>query len=150
MDAGVDPKLAANWLTTDLFRMMNANDIEREFIERIPVTAENFASLLNLVQQGSINQSTARKQVLPRMWSSGADARAIVDAKGLAQISDQAVIAASVSKVLAENDDMLQRFLAGNNKVLNALFGKIMGELRGKGDPAVVRRVLMDELENMK
>ena len=45
---------------------------------------------------------------------------------------------------------MLQRYLGGNEKVLNALFGKIMGELRGKGDPAVVRRVLMDELENME
>ena len=150
VDKGVDPKLAANWLTTELFRLMNANDIERECIERIPVSAENFASLLTLVQQGSINQSTARKQVLPRMWSSGADARAIVDEQGLAQISDQAVIAASVSRVLGENDDLLQRFLGGNQKVLNALFGKIMGELRGKGDPAVVRRVLMDELENME
>ncbi|MCY3915250.1 MAG: Asp-tRNA(Asn)/Glu-tRNA(Gln) amidotransferase subunit GatB [Chloroflexi bacterium] len=150
VDAGVDPKLAANWLTTDLFRMMNANDIERECIERIPVTAQNFASLLTLVQQGTINQSTARKQALPAMWSSGADARAIVDEQGLAQISDQDLIAASVSKVLGENDDMLQRFLGGNKKVLNALFGKIMGELRGKGDPAVVRRLLMDTIEKME
>ena len=149
VDAGVDPKLAANWLTTDLFRMMNANEIEREFIEQIPVSARNFASLLTLVQQGAINQSTARKQVLPEMWSSGKDARAIVDEQGLAQISDQALIAASVGKVLGENDDMLQRYLGGNQKVLNALFGKIMGELRGKGDPTVVRRVLMDKLENM-
>ena len=148
--AGVDPKLAANWLTTDLFRMMNANDIEREYIERIPVSAGNFASLLTLVQQGTINQSTARKQVLPAMWSSGADARAIVDEQGLAQISDQDVIAATVNKALSENDEMLQRYLGGNEKVLNALFGKIMGELRGKGDPAVVRRVLMDKLANMK
>ena len=149
VDAGVDPKLAANWLTTDQFRMMNANDIEREYIERITVSAENFASLLTLVQQGTINQSTARKQVLPAMWSSGADARAIVDEKNLAQISDQSVIAATVNKVLGENDDMLQRYLGGNQKVLNALFGKIMGELRGKGDPAVVRRVLMDTIEKM-
>ncbi len=150
VEAGVEPKLAANWLTTDLFRMMNANDIEREFIEQIPVSAENFAGLLTLVQQGAINQSTARKQVLPAMWSSGKDARAIVDAKGLAQISDQSVIAASVDKALGENDDMLQRYLGGNQKVLNALLGKIMGELRGKGDPAVVRSVLLDKLEDMK
>ena len=148
--AGIDPKLAANWLTTDLFRMMNANDIERESIAGIPVSAGNFASLLTLVQQGTINQSTARKQVLPAMWSSGEDARAIVDEKGLAQISDQSVIAASIDKTLSQNDDMLQRYLAGNHKVLNALFGKIMGEMRGKGDPAVVRRVLMDKLEDIK
>ena len=101
-----------------------------------------------LIEQGTINQSTARKQVLPEMWSSGRDARAIVDEKGLAQISDPAIIEASVDKVLAENDDLLQRYLDGNHKVLNALFGKIMGAMRGQGDPAVVRRTLMDKLEN--
>ena len=148
--SGVGPKLAANWLTTDLFRMMNRNEVEREMIERIPVSAENFASLLRLVQQGAINHGTARKQVLPEMWSTGADARAIVDAKGLAQISDQSVLEAAVDKVLADNDDMLQRYLGGNEKVLNALFGKIMGEMRGKGDPAVVRPLLLDKLERLK
>ena len=114
------------------------------------MSAENFASLLTLVQQGTINQSTARKKVLPEMWSSGKDARAIVDERGLAQISDPAIIEASVDKVLAQNDDMLQRYLGGNEKVLNALFGKIMGELRGKGDPGIVRRVLLDKLAEIK
>jgi len=150
VESGVDPKLAANWLTTDLFRMMNRNEVEREMIEGIPVSAENFASLLTLVQQGTINQSTARKKVLPEMWSSGNNARAIVDERGLAQISDPVIIEASVDKVLAQNDDMLQRYLGGNEKVLNALFGKIMGELRGKGDPSIVRRVLLDKLVEMK
>ena len=147
--SGVDPKLAANWLSTDLFRMMNANNVEREKIDGIAISAPNFASLLTMVQQGIINQSTARKKVLPIMWSAGEEARAIVDRQGLAQISDPAAIEASVDKVLAENDDMLQRYLAGNKKVLNALFGKIMGEMRGKGDPAVVRRVLTEKLSDM-
>ena len=150
VDAGVDPKLAANWLATDLFRMMNANEVEREMIAGIPVRAPNFASLLTLIEQGTINQSTARKQVLPQMWSTGADARDIVEDRGLAQISDPAAIEASVDKVLAENDDLLQRYLGGNEKVLNALFGKIMGAMRGKADPAIVRRVLLDKLEGMK
>ena len=95
MEDGVDAKLAANWLTTDLFGMMNARDVEREAIESIPVSADNFASLLNLVQEGTINASTARKKVLPEMWKSGKNARAIVDEQGLAQISDRTVIEAS-------------------------------------------------------
>ena len=148
--SGVDPKLAANWLTTDLFGLMNAREVEREAIESIPVSANNFAGLLSLIQEGKINQSTARKKVLPEMWKTGKHARAIVDAGGLAQISDTFVIEASADKVLAQNDDMVQRYLGGNEKVLNALFGKIMGELRGKGDPAVVRRVLLDKLENIR
>ncbi len=149
VDAGVKPKLAANWLTTDLFGLMNAREVEREAIESIPVSADNFAGLLNLVQEGKINASTARKKVLPEMWKTGKDARAIVDEGGLAQVSDTAVIEASAEKVLAQNDDMVQRYLGGNQKVLNALFGKIMGEMRGKGDPAVVRRILLDKLANM-
>ena len=150
VEAGVDPKLAANWLTTDLFGLMNAREVEREAIESIPVSADNFAGLLNLVQEGKINASTARKKVLPEMWKTGKDARAIVDEGGLAQVSDTAVIEASADKVLDANDDMVQRYLGGNEKVLNALFGKIMGELRGKGDPAVVRRVLMGKLDSLR
>lgn len=150
LKSGLDPKLAANWLTTDLFRLMNANEIEREQIDSIPVSAENFASLLTLVQQGTINQSTARKKVLPKMWSAGEEAAAIVEQQGLAQISDPAIIEGSVDKTLDQNADMLQRYLGGNEKVLNALFGKVMGEMRGKGDPAVVRRVLLDKLEKQK
>ena len=150
VDSGIEPKLAANWLTTDLFGMMNVREVEREAIESIPVSADNFAGLLRLVQEGKINPSTARKKVLPEMWQTGKDARAIVAEGGLAQISDESVIEASADKVLAQNDDMAQRYLGGNEKVLNALFGKIMAEMRGKGDPAVVRRVLLDKLGDMK
>ena len=54
---------------------------------------------------------------------------------GLAQVSDEGLIGDTIEKVLSANDDMVQRFLAGNDKVINAIFGRIMGELRGKGDP---------------
>ncbi|MYI40737.1 MAG: Asp-tRNA(Asn)/Glu-tRNA(Gln) amidotransferase GatCAB subunit B, partial [Chloroflexi bacterium] len=52
-------------------------------------------------------------------------------------------------KALIENDAMVARYLAGNDKVINALFGRIMGALRGKGDPAVVRRVLNEKLAEL-
>ena len=148
--AGVDPKLAANWLTTDLFRLMNEHEIEREAIASIPISAARFAGLLALVEKGSVNPSTARKKVLSAMWASGREAAAIVEEQGLAQISDEAVIAAKVDKVLAENDALVQRLLAGNSKVINALFGKIMGEMRGKGDPKIVRQTLQQKLKNLE
>ena len=149
VDAGIDAKVAANWLTTEVFRLMNAAEIERDAIESIPLSAQRFAGLLALVQAGTINQSTARKQVLPDMWKSGKDARQIVDERGLAQVSDAAVIGDIVDKVLADNDELVARYLAGNDKVINALFGRIMGALRGKGDPAVVRRALTEKLAEM-
>ncbi len=147
---GIDAKLAANWLSTDLFRLMNAQEVEREAINSIPLTASNFAGLLALVQQGFINQNTARKKVLSEMWKTGEDAHSIVEARGLAQISDPALISQKVDQIISENGDMVERYLAGNDKVLNALFGKIMGEMRGKGDPAIVRRSLLEKLERLK
>ncbi len=147
---GVDPKLASNWITTDLFRLMNEHDIEREAIDTIPITAENFADLLMLIQKGTINQSTARKKVVSEMWDTGKTAQAIVEEKGLAQVSDTGLITEKVEKVMGENDDLVQSLLGGNDKVMNALFGKIMGEMRGKGDPKVVREVLQQKLEDMK
>ena len=147
---GIDPKLTSNWLTTDLFRLMNEHEIEREAIGAIPISAADFAGLLALVEKNVINQSIARKKVLTEMWTSGRKAQTIVDEKGLAQISDPDVIGAKVGKVIAENDKMVQKLLAGNSKVMNALFGKIMGEMRGKGDPRIVRQILQDKLDKMK
>ena len=146
VESGIDAKVAANWLTTDVFRLMNAAEIERDAIGSMPLSAQRFAGLLALVEAGAINQSTARKQVLPEMWTSGKDARQIVDERGLAQVSDASVIGDIVENVLADNDELVTRYLAGNDKVINALFGRIMGALRGKGDPAVVRRVLTEKL----
>ena len=150
VEQGIDPKLASNWITTDLFSMMNKHEIEREAIDTIPISAENFAGLLSLIEKGIINQSTASKKVLPEMWAEGKTAQTIVDEKGLAQVSDPALIGEKVEKVLKENDDIVQRILGGNDKVINALFGKIMGELRGKGDPKIVRQILQEKLDAMK
>ena len=150
IDNGIDAKLASNWITTDLFRMMNANEIERESIDAVPFTASDFAALLALVQDGTINQSTARKKVLPDMWNTGRSAKEIVDEKGLAQISDPDIIDTAVEKVMATNEDMVKRVLDGNDKVINALFGRVMGELRGKADPGVARKILQSKLESMR
>ena len=147
---GIEAKLASNWITTDLFRLMNANEVEREDINQIPISANGFAELLALVEDGTINQNTARKRVLAEMWRTGECARTIVEANGLAQITDPEVISAAVSKVMSNNDDMVQKLLAGNDKVLNALFGKIMGEMRGKADPSIVRKILQDCITELK
>ncbi len=150
IDHGIDAKLASNWITTDLFRMMNAKEIERESIDAVPLTASEFAGLLALVQDGTINQSTARKKVLADMWNTGKSAKEIVDEKGLAQISDPDIIDTAVDKVMATNEDMVKRVLDGNDKVINALFGRVMGELRGKADPGVARKILQSKLESMR
>ncbi|MCY4537027.1 MAG: Asp-tRNA(Asn)/Glu-tRNA(Gln) amidotransferase subunit GatB [Chloroflexi bacterium] len=150
IDNGVDAKIASNWITTDLFRMMKAHDIERETIDALPISAKHFAEMLTLVQNGAINQSTARKKVLAEMWNTGKSAKDIVEERALAQISDPDIIGAAVEKVMAKNQDMVHRLLDGNDKVINALFGRVMGELRGKADPGLARRILQSRIDTMK
>ena len=150
VDSGIEPKLAANWLTTDLFRLMNSEELEREAIASIPLSASRFAALLKMVQDGTINQNTARNKVLPEMWRTGQEAETIVAQQGLAQVSDPALIGERVAEVMRANEDMVNRYLGGNEKVLNALFGKIMGGMRGKGDPAIVRQILMEKLNKLR
>ncbi|MEO1290734.1 MAG: Asp-tRNA(Asn)/Glu-tRNA(Gln) amidotransferase GatCAB subunit B, partial [Chloroflexota bacterium] len=145
-----DAKTVANWVTGDLFRLLNEDRIDREDIATINITPENFAKMLMLVEEGTINATTARKKVLPVMWSEGKDAQQIVDDEGLAQVSDTSIISEKVQEAVDNNPDMVQKYLDGNENVINAIFGRVMGALRGQGDPKVVRQVLTEKLESMK
>ena len=148
--AGIDAKTTANWITGDLFSLLNNHNVEREHIAETNIPAENFAGLLKLVADGKINANTAKSKVLPAMWEMGKDAPTIVDEQGLAQISDTSEIASMVSQAVADNANMVERYLAGEDKLFNALFGRIMSALKGKGNPQVVREQLQEQLDEMK
>lgn len=147
---GVEAKTVANWMTGDLFSILNNEKIERDDIANTNINATNFAKLIKLVDGGTINAGTARKKVIPTMWETGNDPQVIVDEQGLAQISDTSVIEEQVDAVVARSGDMVQRYLDGNDKLFNAIFGQIMGALKGKGDPQVVRQLLQTKLDGMK
>jgi aspartyl-tRNA(Asn)/glutamyl-tRNA(Gln) amidotransferase subunit B len=147
---GANAKTAANWFTGDLFRLLNDHKVDREEIGRTRISPQNFASLLNLIESGQINAATARREVLPVMWETGQDAAAIVQEKGLAQVSDTSVISEQVAQVIARNDDAVQKYLNGEEKVFNALFGQVMGALKGKANPAVVKDALKAALDALK
>jgi aspartyl-tRNA(Asn)/glutamyl-tRNA(Gln) amidotransferase subunit B len=147
---GANAKTTANWFTGDLFRLLNDNNIAREDIASTKITAENFATFVKLVDGGQINAATARKDVLPAMWESGQNADTIVKDKGLAQVSDTGIITEAIAQALAKNADVVTRYLNGEEKVFNALFGQIMGALKGKANPAVVKDILTETLNGMK
>jgi aspartyl-tRNA(Asn)/glutamyl-tRNA(Gln) amidotransferase subunit B len=147
---GIEAKTVSNWVTGDLFGLLNAEKVDREAIDQTNISPENFAQLITLVEKGTINAQTAKKTVLPIMWETGKDGAQIVEDEGLAQISDENLISETVQAALDENPDMVQKYLDGNEKVMNALFGKTMGKLRGKGDPGVVRQVLQEKLDTLK
>ncbi len=148
--AGTDAKAAANWIITNLFALMNrAPSTPWENIRRTNVPAAHLAELIRMGADGVINNNTAVK-VLAAMWDSGERAATIVEREGLAQVSDAGLIDEIVAKVMAENPDMVQGLLGGKDKLFNALFGKVMGELKGKGDPQVVRDTLTRKLDDLK
>jgi len=147
---GVEAKSVANWVTGDLFRLLNEHKVDREELDKTNISAENFAKMIALVEKGTINANTARSKVLTIMWAEGKDAAQIVEDEGLAQISDTGAIAAKVQEAIDSNPAMVEKYLAGNEKLVNAIFGQAMRLLQGKGDPQVVRSVLQDKLNTMK
>lgn len=147
---GVDAKTVSNWVTGDIFRLLNEAKIDREDIAKTNISAENFAELIMLVEDKTINATTARKKVLPIMWDEGKSAKAIVEENSLAQVSDTSLISEKVQEAIDANGDMVEKYLDGNENVINAIFGRVMGLLRGQGDPAVVRQILTEKLDSLK
>jgi len=109
------------------------------------VTAPNLRDLIALRDGGRITNNTA-KAVLDEMFQTGQTAQAIVDAKGLAAVSDDTAIVAEVDKAIAANPDIVAKFKAGNEKSKNALTGQVMKALKGQARPDVVNRLIDERL----
>src|SRR5690606_5927873 len=149
LGAGADPKQAANWILTNLFALMNKAGVEREALAEGNIPAANLAELVKMVGSGAINNNTA-VSVLAKMWDSGEKASVIVEREGLAQVSDTSAIAAVVDQVIGENPDLVQKYLDGNEKMLQALFGPVMKAMKGKGNPQTIREILQERLDSKR
>ena len=143
---GANPKTTANLLLGNLFSLMNRDGIERETIATTKIPAANLGALVKILDAGAINRATALI-VLNDMWDSGQNPEAIVREKGLAQISDTGAIEAAVAAALADNDAVVQRYLAGEEKVFGALMGSVMKALKGQGNPQLIRETMMRQLD---
>jgi aspartyl-tRNA(Asn)/glutamyl-tRNA(Gln) amidotransferase subunit B len=145
VEAGSDPKQAANWITGELFRLMNLENLEIGGVQtRVPPV--RLAGLLGLVEKNTININTA-KGVLAEMLSSGQTAQAIVEAQGLAQVSDAAALAPVIRQVLDQHPDEVAQYLAGKEALSGWLMGQVMRATRGKANPQLARELLLAQLE---
>lgn len=131
------------WVTGELFSLMNASGTG---FETNKVQPKDLADLLTMVTTGKINQNTA-KAVLTEMFATGQPAAGIVEAKGLAQVSDTGFISKIVSEALAENAGEVTSYKAGKITVANFLFGQVMRKAGGKANPQVVRTELERQLK---
>jgi aspartyl-tRNA(Asn)/glutamyl-tRNA(Gln) amidotransferase subunit B len=136
--AGRDPKVVAGWVMGELQRDLRELD---HTMATNPVSPERLGELLDLVAAGTVS-ATAAKDVLAEMFSSDASPAAIVDRKGLAQISDSAELEAVVERVVAANPELVAKFRAGKRGVLGALVGQVMRETRGRANPGLVNQLL--------
>jgi aspartyl-tRNA(Asn)/glutamyl-tRNA(Gln) amidotransferase subunit B len=138
---GRDPKLAAYWVIGDLFGALNKKGLG---IEQSPVAADQLGGLIDLIADGTISGRIA-KDVFAEMIETGADAAAIVEQKGLRQLSDTGAIQAAVDAALAAHPAQVAQY-ATNPKVLGFFIGQVMKATQGKANPALVNELLRKKL----
>lgn len=144
INAGGNPKLAANWVMGGISAKLNTED---KTIADSPISANSLARLLKRISDATISNNAA-KQVFEEMWSGNQDVDAIIDAKGLKQVSDSNAIEAIVDEVIAANVAMVDEFKAGKQKAFNALVGQTMKASKGKANPVQVNQILKNKLNN--
>jgi aspartyl-tRNA(Asn)/glutamyl-tRNA(Gln) amidotransferase subunit B len=136
--AGVDPRLAGNWLLGEVSAALNKAEID---IVQAPVSSASLAGMLRRIADGTISGKLA-KQVFEAMWAGEGDADAIIAARGLRQISDAGAIEQIVADVLAANAAIVAEYKAGKEKAFQSLVGKAMAATRGKANPIEVNAAL--------
>lgn len=138
-------KLAANWVLGELSAALNRDDIN---IDTSPVQPVALAGLINRIIDGTISNKMGR-EVFTALWEGkdGQDADAIIEARGLKQISDSGAISAMIDGVLAAHPAIVEEYHAGKQKAFNSLVGQVMKAAKGKANPQQVNDLLKQKLD---
>jgi aspartyl-tRNA(Asn)/glutamyl-tRNA(Gln) amidotransferase subunit B len=138
---GRDPKAAANWVINDLFGRLNK---EGRDIAAAPVSAAQLGAILDLIAEGTISGKIA-KDLFDIVWTDGGDPRAIVDARGLKQVTDAGAIARVIDEIIASNPDKAAQ-AKQNEKLVGWFVGQVMKASGGKANPQAVNALLREKL----
>ena len=139
-------KIVANWLMGDISRRINDSDMQD--IRDVKFTAEDLGDLIILIDKGTISSAIAKK-VFDDMFETGKKPEDIVKEKGLVQITDEGAIKEIVIKVIAENPQSVADYKAGKDKAVGFIVGQVMKASKGKANPGIVNKLIMEELKNM-
>jgi aspartyl-tRNA(Asn)/glutamyl-tRNA(Gln) amidotransferase subunit B len=137
-----DPKLAANWVIVELFGALNRLGKD---IGTSPVSAKQLAGLLDLIENDTISGRIA-KDVFGFMIETGKDAAAIVEERGLKQVTDSGAIESAIDKVIADNAAKVADYRAGKQALFGWFVGQVMKSTGGKANPAAVNEILKRKL----
>ena len=139
---GTVPKIACNWITGDLTRAMNESG---KTLSEISLTPKNLADLTILIDQGEISSKIA-KTVFSEMLDSGGNPNAIIEEKGLEQITDEKELGRIVDNLLDSNPQQVKQYRDGKTKVIGFFVGQMMKQTQGKGNPALINKLLKEKL----
>jgi aspartyl-tRNA(Asn)/glutamyl-tRNA(Gln) amidotransferase subunit B len=137
-----DPKLAANWVIVEFFGALNRSG---KSIEDSPVTAEGLGELIDLIADNTVSGRLA-KDVFALMFDTGKPAGAIVEEKGLRQVTDTGAIEAAIDKVMAEQAAKVAEYRSGKEKLFGYFVGQVMRATGGKANPALLNELLKKKL----
>jgi len=139
---GRDPKIASNWVITNLFGALNRKNLA---VHESPVTSENLGKLIDLILDNTISGRIA-KDVFEFMVETGADPETIVEEKGLKQISDMSSIENAIKQVMENNPDKVNEYQGGREKLIGWFVGQVMKATQGKANPGMVNKLLLKKL----
>ena len=138
-----DVKLATNWITGELFAVLNDKNLE---ISDSPISSKNLSKLINLIKDGTISGKIA-KTIFELMMDGDKDPQTIVDEKGLKQQSDPKALEALIDKVITDNPDNVKEYKSGKEKLFGFFVGQIMKVSGGKANPQLVNEILKKKLK---
>ena len=137
-----DVKLATNWITGELFAVLNEKNLE---ISESPVSSNNLSKLINLIKDGTISGKIA-KTIFEEMINGDQDPQKIVEEKGLKQESNPKALEELIDKVIMNNTDKVEEYKSGKDKLFGFFVGQAMKESKGKGNPQLINKILKDKL----
>ena len=135
-------KIVVNWITSELFSLLNKNNIK---LVNSPVSPKNLGMLVKLIARNEISGKIA-KDVLEEMFKSGKSPQEIVDEKDLKQVTDQGEIEIIIDDVIKDNSKMVNEYLAGKVKLLGFFVGQAMKKTKGKANPKLLNDILIKKL----
>ncbi len=137
-----DRKKLSNWITKNLFELLNEASIN---IGKCPISPTNFSSLINIITKGDLTDSIGRV-VLKEMFKTGADPEAIIEEKGLKPIQNGDILRGILDEVISENPDAYSQIEKGKKKPISFLIGQVMKKTKGRAHPKKVRELIEKKL----
>ena len=141
---GADPKIASNWITSDISGYLKAN---KQAFNSIKMTSKNLAEMIDLISSNTISGKIA-KDILPELIETNISPKKLVDQKGLAMISDSSSLEIIVDELIKNHPEEVKAYKNGKTKLLGFFVGQLMKQTKGKADPKLANRIISSKLNS--